>query len=52
MFARSLLALLVLAGASLTFVGSASAATSRAGTWQTDNSYMVERHNPADTNGF
>ena len=52
MFARSFLALLVLAGASLTFVGNASAAPSRANTWQAENSYMSERHNPADTNGF
>jgi len=52
MLARSFLALLVLAGASLAFVGNASAATGRANTWQPDNSYMSDRHNPADTNGF
>ena len=52
MFARNFLALLVLAGASLAFVGNASAATSRSYTWQPENSYMAERHNPADTNGF
>lgn len=53
MFAKStkiLVTALVLAAASLTFVGAASAAQS--GWSRGDDSYMRDRHDPTNTNGF
>ena len=41
---------LVLAGASLSFIGNVSAAPARGDAWQP--TYSQDRHNPADTNGF
>ncbi len=57
MFAKStkvLVAALVLAATSLTFVANASARPSQSGWSQGggDNSYMSERHDPTNTNGF
>ena len=52
MFAKTLIAALVLAGTSLTFVASASAAPKQQGSWQAEQNYLMERHNPTDTNGF
>jgi len=52
MFAKTLIIALVLAGASLSFIGNLSAAPQRAGGWQPDQSYLSERHNPTDTNGY
>jgi phosphomannomutase len=49
MFAKTLILALVLAGASLTFIGNVSATPAR--DWQPTHNYMSERHNPADTNG-
>ena len=43
---------LVLAGASLTFIGNVSAAPARGGAWQYGQNYLQDRHNPSDTNGF
>jgi hypothetical protein len=43
---------LVLAGASLSFIGSVSAAPVRGDGWQPSQNYMQDRHNPSDTNGF
>jgi hypothetical protein len=59
MFAKTtkvLVTALVLAGASLTLIGSASAAPNQRG-WsqgqgQGQESYMNERHDPTNTNGF
>jgi hypothetical protein len=54
MFAKStkvLVAALVLAATSLTFVANASAAPRQPGWWQSDDSYMRERHDPTNTNG-
>jgi hypothetical protein len=42
---------LVLAGASLSFIGNVSAAPAR-GSWQPAQNYMSDRHNPTDTNGY
>jgi hypothetical protein len=55
MFAKStkiLVAALVLAATSLTFVANASAAPRQSGSWQGggDESYMRERHDPTNTN--
>src|SRR6266571_1056714 len=50
MFAKTLIAALVLAGTSLTFVASASAAPKQQGPSQAEQSYLSDRHNPADTN--
>ncbi|HYS48212.1 MAG TPA: hypothetical protein VEM36_05470 [Xanthobacteraceae bacterium] len=52
MFAKTLIAALVLAGTSLTFVASASAAPKQQGPSQAEQSYLSDRHNPTDTNGF
>ena len=55
MFAKTTKALvtaLVLAGASLTLIGNASAGPNHGGWSQNQDSYMRDRHNPADTNGF
>jgi hypothetical protein len=52
MFAKTLILALVLTGASLSFIGNVSAAPTRGNPWQPADSYMVERHNPTDTNGF
>jgi hypothetical protein len=44
---------LVLAGASLSFLGNVSAAPVRGDDgWQPAQNYMFERHNPGNTNGF
>lgn len=43
---------LVLAGASLSFIGSVSAAPVRGDAWQSSPNYMQDRHNPTDTNGY
>jgi hypothetical protein len=53
MFAKStkvLIAALVLAATSLTFVANASARPTPGG-WQGGESYMKERHDPTNTNG-
>jgi len=42
---------LVLAGASLSFIGNVSAAPAR-GSWQPAQNYTSDRHSPTDTNGF
>jgi hypothetical protein len=52
MFAKTLILALVLAGASLSFIGNLSAAPVRGDGWQPAQNYMSDRHNPADTNGF
>jgi hypothetical protein len=55
MFAKStkvLVAALVLAGTSLTFVANASARPTQGGWSQGSDSYMQERHDPTNTNGF
>jgi hypothetical protein len=52
MFAKTLIVALVLAGASLAFVGNVSAAPARGDSGQPAQNYMSDRHNPADTNGF
>jgi hypothetical protein len=51
MFAKTLVLALVLAGASLSFIGNLSAAPVRGG-WEPTPNYMSERHDPTDTNGF
>jgi hypothetical protein len=54
MFAKStkvLIAALVLAGTSLTFVANASARPTYGGWSQGGESYMQERHDPTNTNG-
>jgi hypothetical protein len=55
MFAKStkvLVATLVLAATSLTFVANASARPSESGVYQGGNeTYMRERHDPTNTNG-
>jgi len=54
MFAKStkvLVAALVLAATSLTFVANASAAPRQSGWWQADESYMRDRSDPTNTNG-
>lgn len=43
---------LVLAGASLSFIGNLSAAPARGDARQPVHNYMSERSNPANTNGF
>jgi hypothetical protein len=50
MFAKTLALALVLAGASLSFIGNLSAAPARGG-WQPMPSYMSERSDPTNTNG-
>jgi hypothetical protein len=50
MFAKTLALALVLAGASLSFIGNLSAAPVRGG-WQPMPSYMSERSDPTNTNG-
>jgi hypothetical protein len=55
MFAKStkiLVAALVLAGTSLAFVTNASAGPGRNGWSQGGESYMQERHDATNTNGF
>ena len=49
---KTLVLALVLAGASLSFIGNLSAAPVRGDGWQPAQNYMSDRHNPADTNGF
>jgi hypothetical protein len=54
MFAKStkvLVAALVLAGTSLTFIADASATPYRGGWSQTSGGYMQERVDPTNTNG-
>jgi hypothetical protein len=54
MFAKStkiLVATLVLAATSLSFLAHASARPTQGG-WQGGESYMQERHDPTNTNGF
>jgi hypothetical protein len=51
LFAKTLALALVLAGASLSFIGTVSAAPVRGG-WQPTPSYMSERSDPTNTNGF
>jgi len=50
MFAKTFILALVLAGASLSFIGNVSAAQVRGG-WQPAQNYMLERHDPTNTNG-
>jgi hypothetical protein len=52
MFAKTVVLALVLAGASLSFIGNVSAAPTRGNGWQPSQDYQSERHNPTDTNGF
>jgi hypothetical protein len=52
MFAKTLVLALVLAGASLSLIGSLSAAPVRADAWQPAPGYMSERSDPTNTNGF
>lgn len=52
MFAKTIILALVLAGVSLGFIGNISAAPARDHAWQPWQSSQMERHNPADTNGF
>jgi hypothetical protein len=49
---KTLVLALVLAGASLSFIGNLSAAPVRGDGWQPAQNYMSDRHNPTDTNGF
>ncbi len=49
---KTLALALVLAGASLSFIGNVSAAPSRGDAWQPPQNVLQDRHNPADTNGF
>jgi hypothetical protein len=54
MFAKStkvLVATLVLAATSLSFVANASARPNQGG-WQGGESFMQERHDPTNTNGY
>jgi hypothetical protein len=51
-FAKTLILALVLAGASLSFIGNLSAAPVRGDAWQPAQNHLLDRHNPADTNGF
>jgi hypothetical protein len=48
---KTLALALVLAGASLTFIGNVSAAPTRGNVWQPTPNYMSERHDPTNTNG-
>ena len=50
MFAKTLALALVLAGASLSFIGNVSAAPVRGG-WQPTPNYMYDRSDPTNTNG-
>jgi hypothetical protein len=52
MFAKTLILALVLAGASLSFIGNLSAAPVRGDSWQPAQNYLSDRHNPTNTNGF
>jgi hypothetical protein len=52
MFARTLVIALALAGVSLGFIGSVSAAPVRGNAWQPGQTYPLERHDPTNTNGF
>jgi hypothetical protein len=52
MFAKTLILALVLGGVSLGFIGSISAAPVRGDAWQPWQNSQMDRHNPADTNGF
>jgi hypothetical protein len=52
MFAKTLILALALAGVSLGFIGNVSAAPVRGDAWQSWQNYQMDRHNPADTNGF
>jgi hypothetical protein len=55
MFAKSmkvLIAALVLAGTSLTLVSHASAGPGQAGWYQGGESYLQDRHDATNTNGF
>jgi hypothetical protein len=49
---KTLVAVVVLAGASLSFIANASAAPKHYGASQPEWNYFTERHNPTDTNGF
>jgi hypothetical protein len=50
---KVLVAALVLAATSLTFVANASAGPGQSGWWQGGGeSYMRERHDPTNTNGY
>jgi len=50
MFAKTLVLAIVLAGASLSFIGNLSAAPVR-GVWQLAQNYMLDRSDPTNTNG-
>jgi hypothetical protein len=52
MFAKTLIAALVLAGTSLSFATNASAAPARHPAPPVGDSYMQDRHAPTDTNGY
>jgi hypothetical protein len=55
MFAKSmkvLIAALILAGTSLTLVSHASAGPGQAGWYQGGESYLQDRHDATNTNGF
>jgi hypothetical protein len=52
MFAKTLILALVLAGASLSFIGNLSAVPGRGDAWQPAQNYLSDRHNSANTNGF
>jgi hypothetical protein len=52
MFAKTLILALALAGVSLGFIGSVSAAPARGDVWQPSQNYMQDRHDPTNTNGF
>jgi len=49
---KTLVLALVLAGVSLSFIGSVSAAPVRGDAWQPSHDYMQDRHDPTNTNGF
>jgi hypothetical protein len=51
MFAKTLVAALVLAGASLTFIADASAKPTQQPQPRAEQGYMADRHSPSDTNG-
>jgi len=51
MFAKTLVLALVLAGASLSFIGNLSAAPLRGNAWQASQNYMADRSDPTNTNG-
>jgi hypothetical protein len=49
---KTLVAALVLTGASTAMVSNASAASVGGGWYQSSDSYMAPRHDPTNTNGF